>query len=181
MSFLAGIGLRLLPVGKAIGSGIVKLLQMHVPLWIVAAVLVVGAIRENRAVDAAEKRGRDAAYAQITKQAKELAKRAEKISQDAKEFNRAANARISRTADDVRVLGPGKANCPGAVAPSSGGNQGPGKANAAVDPVSDPARNTVIGLPFPPTIDFAEQHDRCQIDRQTWEDWYKKLVANWGK
>lgn len=181
MSILLGIGLRLLPVGKAVANGFVKLLQLHVPLWIVTAAMLFGWIQHGREVEAAEKRGSNAAYASITEQANRIAKRAREISQEAKELNRVANARIERTADDVRVLGPGKANCPGAIAGSPGGHPGTGEGNAAVDPLSDRARVDLIALPFSPTVDFAEQHDRCQVDRKSWEDWYKKLVAEWPK
>jgi hypothetical protein len=181
MSFFATVGLKLLPFGKWIGRVLEKFLTFSLPLWLFISAMGVGYLWHSKQIRLAEKRGSDAAYASITKQANKLTQKANKISEDARKLNNDAITAIGKSADIIRVSGPGKASCSGPIATGSGGSTSGGKTDAPVADVPNQERVELIGLPFPPTVTFAEQHDKCQIDRKTWEVWYKKLVAEWTK
>jgi hypothetical protein len=155
IAFFTKIGLGLLPIGKSIGRVLGK--------------------------SAAETHGWEAAKQDTIKKSNKIAEGARKISEEAREINRNANYVIAQSANVIRVSGPGKANCPGPVATGTSGQTSNGKTDAPVASVLNQERVELIGLPFPATVNFAEQHDRCQIDRRTWESWYEKLVAEWGK
>lgn len=99
--------------------------------------------------------------------------RATKINTSLRTTNDEENRTIARSADDVRLRGPGKAVCPGlAAAPraASGHVAAGGAANAPVDQLPDPERPALITLPFADTIAFAEQHDRCRAESLTWRE-----------
>jgi hypothetical protein len=131
-------------------------------------------------------RGELANEARIAKQARDLKRSIDtltaNISQTMRDWNNAENRRIASSADTVRVLGPGKAICPGGpvIAAGAGGPQsarGPGDASVAQVPSGE--RVDLIALPFAPTVDFAEQHDLNRAEVLTWREWYRKLLAAW--
>lgn len=163
-----------------------------VPRWAwialgAVALLVAGVVWHHGKVRAHDKAVIAAEDARLAKQALELKARIDalnsQISSLIKDKNDAENRRIAADADALRVSGPGKAVCRSAGLPApASGYVAPGRPGAAtVDSVPDTEGQQLIGLPFAPAIDFAEQCDINRSEALSWREWYQKLAASWPK
>ncbi len=174
---LAGAALKLSPVGRFL-----KAIPREV--WIGLAVLALiagGVIYHKRAVSNARTEGHAAGVKaegdRIAAKAAVIKAKADKLAAELRSKNDATIRAIAGDADDLRVRGPGKAGCGSPAAASSGRLVPPARpGDAPLAPLPYPEWNELIGLPFAPTVAFAEQHDLCRAEALNWRQWYKGLV-----
>lgn len=167
----------------------IGVLLARVPRWVwialaVVALVAVGAWWHGNRVEAfgnaKYQAGRDSRDKEIERLTRELDGRNAAL---AAEIRRNHDAQIRRNAvdaDALRVRGPGKGACAPVVPPGSGGRDaagGPG--DAAVDQVHNGAGEPLIGLPFPATVSFAEQHDNFRTEALSWRGWHARFTAEW--
>lgn len=191
MSGLAGIGLgaKLLGVRSALA-------KVPRPVWIalaVAAALLVGVLWHHhaagKALKAADKAGYERRDAEVKAAALKLKARIDGLTKKISDQERALNAQAhndsNRAADALLVRGPGKAVCSVRAEPASPAIRPSGGSSVAVNggvaQLLDPGGQPLIALPFADSVAFAREHDACQIDRRSWEQWYGKLVKAWPK
>lgn len=160
---------------------------LYIGIGIIAAVLLLLWWDASR-IKAAEKRGSDAAYAAIEKQARAIEQRANRITAGTstllRNLNDEENSRISAGFDALRLSGPGKAVCTGvAGVPAATGQHEPtsGRPDGAVDRVPYPEWSQLIAMPFPDLLKRAEQCDLNRAEVLTWRDWWTQQNANWKK
>lgn len=141
----------------------------------------------HKAIAAAEKRGADAAYANMEKQAVALKARADalnlSIAAAIREKNDEENRAIARAGDALRLSGPGKAVCRDPrLSAAAGGYVAPGGSRAAaVDPLPDSQGIDLIGLPFAGAVAGAEQADLNRAEVIAWRSWWERFNAEWKK
>lgn len=139
----------------------------------------------HQAIDAAVKRGEARAYANVAKQAHDLAAKADamnsKIAAAMREKNREENARIAATADALRLRGPGAARC-AAVAgiPRAPGRHDPSGWFGDVAGSPMPAEDSAA-VPWGWLVGRAEEHDLDRAEVLAWRDWYVRFSAEWDK
>lgn len=140
----------------------------------------------NGKIDAAEKRGADAAYAHIADKAREIERQANdlaaKISEAFRRKNDEEARAIARAADAVLMRGPGKAACSsvaGVPTLSSRPQPASGPADAPLDQVPSGARTDLIALPFAPTVAFGREHDLNRSELLTCRAAWQRLSAEW--
>jgi hypothetical protein len=179
------LGARLLPVRAFFGS---------IPRWAYIALAIVLAgltgvlVHQHyahKAIAAAEQRGEARAYANVARQAQELASKANALNAGIaaafKEKNREENARIAAAADTLRLRGPGAARCAavaGVSASASGSVAAGGKPDAA-GPQVPPDDRAVV--PWGWLVGRAEQADLNRAEVVAWRDWYQRFAAEWTK
>jgi hypothetical protein len=189
MISVAALGLKLLPVWKAVKK--VLTISIRLPLGVILLAAVIAFIWHGNKIEAAFASGETAAntkwaaeFKKMDERAKKLEQRVEVISQEVRSKNDEEARRIGGHADDLRLRGPGKAACPntGSVTVTSGGHQSPsGKSGAPVGGVPDQARVDIIGLPFPGTIATGEVCDLNRNEVISWRNWYQRLSTEWRK
>jgi hypothetical protein len=139
----------------------------------------------HKAIAAAEKRGADAAYANMASQAVALKVKADalntSLAQAIREKNDEESRRIAADADALRVSGPGKAVCrsPGLAGGPSGYVEAGGSRAAAVDTLSDSQGIDLIGLPFAGAVAGAEQADLNRAEVIAWREWWTRFDVQW--
>lgn len=173
---------RLLP-------GVFKLIPREV--WYALAIALAIAFVRNwygNQIEAAEKRGSDAAYASIADQARTIKERADRITEGVSKIlrgiNDEENRRIGAGYDALRLHGPGKAACPGhsQLPVSTGQPIAPaGTGNAAVDRVPYPEWSSLIAMPFDDLLKRAEQCDLNRAEAAIWREWWEHQTATWGR
>lgn len=92
--------------------------------------------------------------------------------------------RNSADADALRLRGPGRAACASAfyIPAAAGRHDGAGRpADAAVGDVRSEQREPLVGLPFAPTVAFAEQHDNFRTEALSWRAWHFQFTTEWEK
>lgn len=162
-------------------------------VWIGLAVLAViagGIWWHKHTVSNARKEGYAAGVKyegeRIAAKAKKIKDNADRISagiSDAlRNRNNEENRAIARGADDLRLLGPGKAACPrnpgissaarGSVPPGQGAN-----APASEVPVSD----GFAAVPWGWLVDNAEQCDLNRSEVLSWREWHRQQSEAWKK
>lgn len=198
MPALAIIGKALLGAIRSIGKALAAFLgKLNAQGWLgLAGCILLGILTLHQWGEARHWKKQSAQYeklyrgeldhqARIAKQATDLKAKIEAltahISATLKEWTNAQNRRIAGAADDLRVLGPGKAACPGnsGIAPSAGGRvatSGTGDAAGPQMPVADRA-----GVPWQWLVDRAEQCDLNRTEVLSWREWHAKLLEAWPK
>lgn len=128
-----------------------------------------------------EQRGEARAYASITKQATDLAEKADKIAKDLR-TKTDANARdIADDSDALRLRGPGKASCSGPAPAATGGREQAGRpVDGGLPDLSGEQREPLVGLPNGEVDDFAEVCDLNRNEVLAWRTWYGRLTSSWG-
>lgn len=123
--------------------------------------------------------------AQAAKNKTKIDARTTAIAADERKKNDAENIRISRTADALRLRGPGKAECRLRAEPSaaSGGHveAADGGGNAAVHRLPAEDGSGLIGLPVSSAIGFAAQNDALIAEVKGWRSWYDRVLKVWPK
>jgi hypothetical protein len=148
----------------------------------VGLAIILGAVLwHNHAVSAAYNRGKADEAEHIKAQAIDIKQKVDaltsNISNLIRDANNAENRRINASAQSILVRGPGRAVCSGnaGVPASPGGSQSAdGTGGIALPRLSYPDGEQLIGMPFAPTVAFAEQHDTNRAEVLTWRDWYKR-------
>lgn len=183
--FLAPLLLKMSPVGR-----ILKSIPRQVWIAIAAvAILLVGSCVHKRAVIKYGKEqyaaGVKAEGDRIADEAKRMKARIDaqsaQISQLLKDKNDAQNRAIARSADDLRLRGPGKAICPGhsslpaspgeSIAPSWSGNAATGQVPGG----------EWGAVPWGWFLDSAERCDLNRAEVLAWREWYAKQSEAWAK
>lgn len=195
-AFLAPLALKLAPIGRFlkpavefVGRLLGKQLQLRV--WMIVAIAALAWHWHGGRIEAAIERTNahwKAEFDQLAAKAFLLKRKADqaaaKISTDLRSRNDETHRAIARAYDDVRLRGPGKAACPGGAGiPAGAGGHvaAAGPADAAVAAMPDRERLDLIALPFGPTVEFAEQHDRCRADLLSYREWERQVRAIWPK
>lgn len=139
----------------------------------------------HKAIAAAEKRGADAAYLNIAKQANAIAAKMNATNRQLAQVMRSktdeALADNARAADDFRLHGPGAARCPAVASlPRSAGGHGQTAAepNDAGPQVPSDDRAAV---PWGWLVDRSEEHDALLIENKAWRDWYSTFKGRWDR
>jgi hypothetical protein len=142
----------------------------------------------HKAIADAYAKGKADEASHITKRALAIKEHADavtgRISSALRSQNDEENRRIASDADAVRLRGPGKAACasdPRISAAASGSQQARGPARTPLARVPYPEWEQLIGMPFAPTVAYAEQHDLDRAEVLAWRDWYKKQSEAWAK
>lgn len=184
---VAGIGAK-----AALGAAGARLKQISPRTWLVigcALAALLGALWAlhwyHGQIKAAEKRGSDAAYSNIAKQARELTGKANalnaKLAAQMRSKNDEEAAAIRSDAGAVLVRGPGAARCApvaGLAGTSGRSVAAGGKPDAAGSQVPPDDRAAV---PWPWLVDRAEQADLNRSEAIAWRDWYARFTAEWAK
>jgi hypothetical protein len=165
--------------------------QVWIALLIVAAVVAAYLWHRHvvgNAIAAAEKRGSNAAYASVAEQAAMLKNKADTLARTAagiaKEKNDEVHGRIDADAGALLVRDAGRATCTGVAGSAAGTNQRPvgnDEADASVDRLPDDVGTALIALPFPGTVAFARQNDRCIADLRAYEQRDQLIAAGQNK
>jgi hypothetical protein len=204
---VAGIGARLagsLILGKAkavAGKGVGILTRIPKPVW--EAVAVIGylvaliALHQhyaNAALKAADQAGYErrasedaAALIELRNRAHTAETNGKAISQDERSKNDAQVADIHRTADAIRLRGPGAASSgrvdhPALPAASGEPQPAPGASGAAADPVpaaDGPDPLAVVSWRW--LVGTGEQCDIERAENVSWRGWYVRQSAEWAK
>lgn len=167
-----------------------KGLSPRVWLFIALALALAGAVfmhqrAAHRAIKNADAAGYARASNEIAAKAQALEAKANRlnaaIAAQARKRNDEENRLIARSADDLRVRGSGKANCPrnpglpagaGQSRPTSGGADAAGPAMPSDD---------LAAVPWDWLVDRAEQADLNRAEALAWRDWYRRMVEAWPK
>lgn len=181
---LAGIALKLSPVGKILKS-------IPRPVWIALAVIaaVVGLVLwHNHQVSAAYGRGKvDGARAEsdrIVARAKKIEARANATNRKIASYVRSktdeANRRTIAVADGLRLRGPGKAayRCPGFAAAASGPQPATGASDVAGARLPSDDRAVV---PWGFLVSHAQTCDLNLNEVNAWREWYDRIAKAWPK
>jgi hypothetical protein len=186
MSGLAGIGIA----ARLAGAG-GMLRRVPWQAWAALAVIIAIGLgawwhghKVKSAFAAAERRGEERAYTRVAAQALEIKRKADaaslKISTDLRNQNDVEARNIARTADDLRLRGPGKAACPGrsGLPAAAGGPQPTGRAaDAAGDPL--PADGGFAAVPWGWLVDRGEQCDLNRAEVISWRAWHQQQSTAW--
>ena len=139
----------------------------------------------HKAIDAAEKRGEERAYANVEKQARELERKANalnaKITAEMRKRNDEENRRIAAAADDLRLHGPGAARCadPAFLSAGAGRHDAPGRGSDAPGPPVPSDERAAV--PWGWLVGRAEQHDLNRAEALAWREWHRRFTAEWAK
>lgn len=179
---LPALGAKLLGVRK-------MLAKVPTWLWIALAVVLLGLVgawwHGNKVEAFGDERfaeGRASRDAEIEGLRKQINQRNAELAAALRSKHDDQIRRNAADADALRLHGPGRAACSGAsyIPAAAGGHVGPGRpADAAVGTVPDGERIELIGLPFAPTVSFAEQHDNFRTEAISWREWHKTFTAEW--
>lgn len=187
---VAGMGVK-----AALGAAGAHLKQISPRTWLIigcALAALLGALWAHHwyagQIKAAEKRGFDAAYANVAKQAATLTAKANalnaKLAAQMRKETDAKLAAVHADAAAMRLRGSGAARCTaiaGVPIPSGRSQPSSGPGNAALDQVHSGEWPDLIALPIAPTIDFGEQHDAFRVEAIQWRGWYARFSAEWAK
>lgn len=117
----------------------------------------------------------------ITKKVLALAAKSEKVSSDAQKLSRQDHRRIADRADNLRLLGPGKAACRPTISAPASGVRSDRSGSTAVVAVPDREREQFLAVPFAPAIAFAERCDAYRSEINSWRGWYTQQAEIWKK
>jgi hypothetical protein len=190
-----GLGLKAASIAAKLSGARSALAKVPPKVWyaLAAITLLVGGYlyhqhAVHKALNAAYQSGVAAEAAHVEKQAIAIKAKADtlnaRIASAIRSRNDEENGRIHADAGNLRLLGSGKAACPGNPGFSAAAGQSrpagrPG--DAAVAPLPDAAGIDLIGLPFNDTVSFGEDHDLDRAEVLSWREWYQKLIAAWPK
>lgn len=182
---LAPLALKFAPIGRFLKS-------IPTRVWIgLAILLAIGSLIwwHKDQVSDARKEGFTAGVKyegdRITKRAEEIRAKADaltgKITNKLKEQNDAQNRAIARSADDLRLSGPGKAACRGnpgiPTSPSRPvSTSGQGDAARPEMPSGDSA-----AVPWGWLVGSAEQCDLNRAEVLSWREWHRQQSEAWKK
>lgn len=179
MTWLAAVALKLSPVGrflKAVPWQVWAAIGLAVALWLGVQWHQHEA---GQALEAAEKRGEDRAYANVEAKAKALEEKARELAQQIRSRTDETNRRIAGDADDLRLRGPGRAACPVAPPAGAGGRDEAGGAGDAAGPQMPSGDRAAV--PWGWLVDRAEQCDLNRAEALAWREWRRRYTAEWEK
>lgn len=191
MTSMVGIGIA----SKLLG---VKSTLSKIPpkVWYALAIIAALAIAffwhqhaAHKALKAADQAGYNRRSKEVEQAALKLKAKVDALTAKIVLEERKRNAQAHRdndvAADALLVRGPGKAVC--SVRPVASGpalrpaDGSPVAVNGQVAGVPEPGGQSLIALPFADSVSFAREHDSCQIDRKSWEDWHSAVLKAWPK
>lgn len=191
---VAGIGIKAVlggAVSKAKAGFAAIPPKVKIALAIIIAVVILFFVHQHYAHKALKaqytagytQRGLDDAAA-AKKLKDQLDAATKKISDLERKKNVEAHQRVDRAADTLLLRGSGAAACrsgSGAASPAIRPD-GPTKpVDGQVARLPDAGGIDLIALPFPDAVSFARSHDACEVDKASWESWYKALQKAWPK
>lgn len=143
----------------------------------IAALIGLAILFHSRAVksygNTREQNGADEAYRAVEIRALKAEAKAARLAAELKEANRAENNRITGSAGNMLLRGPGKAACPDTnSAPAVPGGQlaQSRPADAPMVGVHSTERPVLACLPFAATVAFAREHDLNRTDVLTYRE-----------
>lgn len=178
---------------KAAGSAVSAFFG-KVPVWLrwtLLALLIAAAglwwhrHAAHKAIAAAEKRGADAAYANVAKQASELASKADTLNRSLSAKIRSRTdeetRRIAADADALRLRGPGAARCAAVASlPRSASGHVEAAANAdAAGPALPP--DDFAAVPWGWLVNRSEEHDALLAEVKGWRSWHETFKREWDR
>lgn len=183
LPFIGGFALMFAPIGRFL-----KAIPGRV--WIgIAILLAIGAMIwwHNSQVSGARKEGYAAGVkyegARIAKKAAEIKAKADGVTSKITAHLRTKHDEkvvvINRSADTLRLSGPGKAACRGNPdVPASPGRSVAGRGSGNAAPVGLPVEDR-IAVPFGWVVDQAERCDMNRAEVLSWREWHRQQTEAW--
>lgn len=183
MFSLAGLALKLSPVGsvlKKVGAFLGRAVAL--PLWLIGLIAIAILIWHTKAVNRADQAGYDRAVVVGEKLAEKTNKKVITVTVPIRKKADENATRIVASADNERLLGPGKAalRCPQVPASTGGSEPRAGTPNDARDsvPTADGIDQSSV-VPWGWLVSHAQTCDLNLNEVKAWREWHKKVLEIW--